>query len=506
MSASICLSLTCSTLKEDLSLVLQYKKRLQPPQLLELRVDMLKAEEVFYVSDFPSLVDLPTILTIRRERDGGAFSGGEYARALMFSRCLNVAPFKERSFAYIDLEDDFCVDELEEICDILKIKIIRSHHSISSPILDFERVVSDIKKTRYDIIKIASFSSSLLYTKMLFEKGGMSLKNDEHILVAMGRYGLSSRILSDMLSSKWVYVFSQSEIEKRGWQDEMLSMDVLLQNYNFYDICKDFSLFGIIGGAVNNTKSIAYHNAIFKKHSLKCAYIPLSAKNIEEAIGMAQFLNFRGLSVTSPFKIEAMQYATEISDSAKMAGSCNTLIFSDTKPYRKIVAHNTDIAGFERALREFLSSDFSCISNVSVLGAGGAARAVCYVLKKCGFKEVVVFNRTYEKAATLANIYNFEVAPLDSSSLPILREHSDLIINASAAGRMIEEGNAIDILPFYKFEGREKVFDLVYNCHPSGRMSPFLERAKDAGCKVLDGSLMFLYQAMEQEALFREVL
>lgn len=500
MPPKICLVLTGSTLEEDLSIINWYRQTSNAPQMLELRVDMLNHEEIFEVHKFPSCVDLPVILTIRRERDGGEFKGGEYARALTFSRCINASLEGKKSFDYIDLEDDFCVNELEEACQILGIKIIRSHHSIDEPIKNYGEVIEKIKKQKHDIIKIASYSTSLADTQKLFE-ASEKLKNEEHILVAMGKYGIVSRILASHLDSKWVYSFSFDEIERRGMQDEAVEPENLNSHYNFHKIRKKNFLYGIIGSSVNNAGSLAEHNLYFRKNNLACSYIPLSAKNIEEAIEMARYLGLKGLSVTAPFKIQAMQYASEIDESAKIVGSCNTLTFFGECFFARAVAYNTDIVGFEMSLKAFMKEKLTSSLHASILGAGGASKAVCYVLHKLGLKNVVIFNRTHAKAESLALQYNFSSCMLDGSATELLREHSQLIINTTSCGGL--EYRDVDPLPFYKFKGDERVFDINYNPSPySHTKSPLVEKAKNHGCMVEDGWLMFKYQAAQQQKIF----
>ena len=531
MHSKVCLILTGSTLQEDLGMFAFYQETSHSVDMLELRADHLNHNEIFQVYKFPSLVDVPVILTIRREKDGGEFRKGEYARLLTFFRCLNADTFETKcmagrrfenanspsfrgksnkhsnfsnsakTFAYIDLEDDFHIPELEDICTLLNIKIIRSHHSIRSPIQDYDVLVKNIQQQKYDIIKIASLAQSPSDTQKMFE-AGERLKNEECILISLGKYGIVSRILATRLGSKWIYVLSQDAIEERRCEDEMLEAEDLVHGtYNFRKISEKSELFGIIGSSVNNALSLAYHNRFFAKHNMDCAYIPLSAQNIEEALTLAQYLEVKGLSVTAPFKVQAMQYADMIDESARLIGSCNTLTFFGEKFYNEVKAYNTDVAGFEKALKLFLKEELKPSLKVSVLGAGGAARAVCYVLYKLGIKQVVIFNRTHAKAQQLATQFNFESCILDASAIHALREHSALIINATSLGGLNSADK--DVLPFYRFVGDERVFDLAYrNSAHFPQETPLLERAKSHGCITQNAYSMFHYQALEQIKIF----
>ena len=535
MPSKVCLILTGTTLEENLGIFSFYQKNSCTIDMLELRVDYLNRSEIFQVHKFPSLVNVPVILTIRRERDGGEFRYGEYARLLTFFRCINASFFeakclagkhledenslnrkdtyspkkhvlinkvnKLKTFAYIDLEDDFNIAELEEICDILNIKIIRSHHSIYAPIQDYDKIIKVIKQQKHDIIKIASYATSLKDTQRLFE-ASKKLKNKEHILLSLGKYGMLSRILSTKLNSKWTYAFSHDLIEVKGLEDEVVELEALVRStYDFHHISKKSNLFGIIGSSVNNTLSLAKHNQFIKKEKLNCAYVPLSAQNIEEAIEMSQYLGMKGLSVTAPFKIQAMQYATEFDEEAKAVGACNTLIFGQGQTGKEIKAYNTDIMGFEISLKEFLREKLNPSLKVSVLGAGGAARAVCYVLHKIGLKDVIVFNKTHSKAHQLASLYNFECEILDVSAVRRLHEHSDLIINTTSVGSLSSPNE--NILSFYNFSGNEKVLDIAYRATPTSYgNTPLVEEARRHGCLAENGYPMFRYQAEIQIMLF----
>ena len=542
MRSKVCLILTCSTLQEDLGVFSFYQKASCSVDMLELRVDYLNHNEIFQVHKFPSLVNVPVILTIRREKDGGEFKQGEYARLLTFFRCLNADAFQAKTlagrrfeeansvnrsrdassnneilssnkhfllnkdsspktFAYIDLEDDFYIPELEEICDILNIKIIRSYHSINEPIQDYGIILKSIKQKKHDIIKIASYATSVKDTQKLFEVS-KKLKSDKHILISLGKYGLITRILSTKLGSKWTYAFSYDMIEVKGWEDEVVELESLVRGtYNFHQISKKSRLFGIIGSSVNSALSIAKHNQFLRRKKLNATYIPLSAQNIDQAIEMACYLGIEGLSVTAPFKIQAMQYATDFDEEAMAVGSCNTLIFGQGWTGKEIKAYNTDITGFQISLQKFLKEGLKPSLKVSVLGAGGAARAVCYVLYRLGFKNVIIFNRTYSKAHRLATQYKFDCETLDASITVLLHEYSDLIINTTSVGGLSFPNE--DILSFYNFSGDEKVLDIAYRTVPySSGNTPLVERAKSHGCIAENGYSMFRHQAEIQMQLF----
>ena len=313
------------------------------------------------------------------------------------------------------------------------------------------------------------------------------LKNEDFVLVAMGCYGLSSRILANFMGSYFVYTFSEGYIKKHSLNEELLDPHTLCSTYNFNKINAGTHIFGIVGAKVNSSLSPSLHNAKFKENEINSVYIPISAKNVDEACEFVKYLGIRAISVTNPFKESIIPYIDELEETSSIIGSVNTVSCFG----KKSVGYNTDIYGFEKALLEFLKDKRTL--KISVLGAGGASKAVCYVLKKLNFKDVVVFNRTQEKAKIVASLYGFGFASLDVSNLKILKEHSDLIINATSVS-----GDE-NILPFYEFSGSEYVFDLTYN--PEKTL--LLQNAEEKKCKICNGYAMLKYQAEEQFKIFR---
>ena len=484
MKTKICLTLTEETLNEDLRVFNKYKDNVD---LLELRVDCLSKDELFNVHSFPSFVDVPVILTVRREKDGGKFKYNEVARTMLFSLALNFSDSDVKKFEFIDLESDFFAPRLEHACKMYGIKIIRSLHSIDEPIKDFDTVLQEVKKNTYDIIKIASYSSSLQDTIKLFQARS-KLRNEDFVLVAMGSYGLTSRILANFIGSYFVYTFSEDYIKEHALNEELLDPHTLVFTYNFNKISSDTHIFGIVGKTVNSSLSPSIHNAKFREKKVNSVYIPISAKNVDEACNFIKLLGIRAISVTTPFKESIIPYVDEFEEIASKIKSINTVSCFG----KKSVGYNTDVYGFEKALLEFLNGNTP--SKVSVLGAGGVSKAVCYVLKKLNFKDVVIFDRVQEKAKAIASLYDFGSASLDESSLLVLKEHSDLIVNATSVGMSSNE----NVLSFYEFSGFEYVFDLIYNPEKTN----LLQRAEEKHCKICNGYSMLKYQAEEQFKIF----
>ena len=190
-----------------------------------------------------------------------------------------------------------------------------------------------------------------------------------------------------------------------------------------------------------------------------------------------------------------MYYLHEQSPEVAQIGACNTIV----RKNNKWLGYNTDAPGFRRALEEFLGPVKIKHKKVAVIGAGGAAKAIVYVLKQMGAR-VCIFNRTIETAAQLAEKYGFNYCQLDPHCIAKLDEYSNLIVQTTPVGMNAEgpSNSENDPIYFYDFRGNELLFDIVYE--PS--TTPVMKRASIAGCRVCNGYKMLEYQAYEQFKLF----
>ena len=168
-SPLICMTLTGKTLEEDRQLVNRYFKFID---LVELRVDYLTEEEQLYARRFPSMIHLPCLLTIRRDVDGGLFDGSEFSRTCLFSRALAFADQdKSKNFAFVDFEEDFHIPSIQDAAMAFGVRIIRSCHSMNEPILNIRERCDIMRKTGYEIPKIAFMPNSLSDVFNLLKEG-----------------------------------------------------------------------------------------------------------------------------------------------------------------------------------------------------------------------------------------------------------------------------------------------------------------------------------------------
>ncbi len=490
----ICLVLTGKTLKEDLEILNKYRKYID---MVELRVDHLDDDERLYVRRFPSLAKIPCLLTIRRKIDGGQFVEGESARTILFARALSFADEdKSQNFQFVDFEEDFHIPSLEEATLAFGTQIIRSVHAMNEPIHNIANRLQKLKGSRFEIPKIAFMPETLDDVTNLFKEASL-LRDNNHILVAMGNVGIPTRLLGAKLKNFLTYTTAPDQMENVS---NITHIDVTqLKNiYHFREVTDQTKIFGITGWPLTGTSSPVIHNAGFDNHGMNSLYIPFAAETFDQALRFADTVGIEGMSVTVPHKEAVLDKASYVDDCAKDIGASNTLVRRGCQWF----AYNTDAYGFSKALLEFTGFKNLKRKKVAIIGAGGAAKAIAYAVKELG-ADACVFNRTLKKAKMLAEKYGFKYASLGPESNEMLKKYSQIIIQTTSKGMHAKGPSNADNDPvyFYEFNGTEIVFDIIY----MPAETPIMARAREAGCRSCNGILMLRYQGYKQFELFTGV-
>lgn len=493
MSTKLCLTLTAPTIRQNLEIVERYRKFID---IAELRADYLDPSEYPYIRVFPEMAGLPCILTVRRQTDGGNFAGGESARTVLFARGLAFADTDPRkNFSYVDLEQDFQISSIEEVVRGFGIKIIRSLHNMDGVETNLAATIRQLRRGKDEIAKIAFMAKHLSDVTRLFREA-KACRDEEYTLIAMGPFGLPSRILAPLLGSCIAYCsVPDNDPTLTGMRRPNVigQIDPVTLNeiYNFRMLEPDTEIFGITGYPMEATSSPEIHNRGYAAHKRNAVYIPVRSETIEEALEFAGELGIRGLSVTHPFKEKVLPELAEISAETAEIGACNTIL----RRSDGWAGYNTDISGFTRAILEFTGEKDLRHKNVAIIGAGGAAKAIALAVRRLRGK-ACVFNRTEKKAKELAHLHHFKWAPLERASLPLLKKYSDLIIQTTNVGMTPDTGK--DPLDFYSFSGHEAVYDIIY----APWKTKLLQRAEAAGCRICNGFTMLRDQAYDQYQLF----
>ena len=244
----------------------------------------------------------------------------------------------------------------------------------------------------------------------------------------------------------------------------------------------------VIGNPINHSLSPKLHNYWLTKNNIKAVYDrkKINQGDLESVISQVKEKKINGINVTVPFKKAVIPYLDQLSPEAEQTQSVNTIILSNGN----LVGHNTDIAGFSRAIEELNLN----IQNkkIFILGAGGVVPSIIFALKKMSVSQIIVSNRTKKKAEDLkSQFHSLEI--VDWGDI----KDFDVIINATSLGLNKESIN----LDFSKVTNNKLFYDVIYNPEETN----FLKEAKRLGNKIENGKLMFVYQAFEAFKLWHGI-
>jgi shikimate dehydrogenase len=245
----------------------------------------------------------------------------------------------------------------------------------------------------------------------------------------------------------------------------------------------------LIGDPVEHTMSPAMHNAAYKKLGLDYVYIPFSVKPewLAKAVNGLRALNVTGFNVTIPHKVAVIPLLDGMDPLAEQIGAVNTVVNEDGK----LLGSNTDAEGFLKALQE--NGIEPKDKKVVVLGAGGASRAISYILAQNGAR-VTIANRRQELdwAVAISKLilkdFRVEVKVYELGQLPEAIDNTDLLVNATSAG--MSPNNEASPVPTQLLSKVPAVFDIVYN----PLETRLLREAKAAEAKTISGVDMLAWQ------------
>ena len=231
--------------------------------------------------------------------------------------------------------------------------------------------------------------------------------------------------------------------------------------------------YGLLGKNIDYSFSRGYFSSKFKKEARNdCRYDNFDLQNKNDISKLLKRNDLEGINVTIPYKKEVLQYLDYISPQAKAVGAVNTICWDKLG---KTTGHNTDVFGFEKALKEQLKE---MPKAALILGSGGAAAAVKYVLKKNNINCNVV-SRNLDKG-------NLTYEQLDESWI----QKNHLIINTTPLGTYPNTDNFPPI-PYSYLTPIHFLFDLIYN--PDQTL--FLQKGLKNGTGIQNGYNMLVYQA-----------
>jgi shikimate dehydrogenase len=252
-----------------------------------------------------------------------------------------------------------------------------------------------------------------------------------------------------------------------------------------------YKLVGAFGDPIAENPTRVMFEAAFRKLNLQWTYqnINVRAGDLADAVAGLRAMNFSGINLTIPHKVQVLKYLDGVSEDAGLMGAVNTV----RRDGEKLIGENTDGKGFMRALTQDAGVEPGG-RRVVILGAGGAARAVGIELSLAGARQITVVNRTQKRGKALVSLLNkktpveAEYHPWDSTfTIPA---GTEILINATSIGLYPD----VDAKPDIDFEGIEKgmtVCDVI----PNPPQTVLLNEAAGRGAQTIDGLGMLVYQA-----------
>ena len=414
----------------------------------------------------------PVLVTCRASWEGGHFQGSEEER----ERLLSDAQSAGAEFVDVEARAEF-------VSTITRRRrgrgIVLSLHAFGEPPSDLLERARAMRSTGAEIVKIAIDAQRLGDVLPLMalashpdfiDPDGM----DGHVLLAMGQPGVPTRVLAARLGNRWTYAGD-------GVAPGQMPAARLLGEFGFRRIKPDATLYGVVGNPIAHSLSPVMHNAGFNALGLNAIYVPLQARDVDDFVAFARNTRMAGASITAPFKVGMLANVDETDEMAKRVGAVNTLVVRDGR----WIGANTDVDGFLAPLAGRMALKGT---RATVLGAGGAARAVAVALGSQG-AGVTICARQASAAREVAAL-----AGGAAGAWPPRPGSWDVLVNATSSGSRGPVDDPMDGVPL---DG-EIVFDLVY----APALTPLLDRARKEGCLTIGGIEMLVAQAERQFELW----
>lgn len=244
---------------------------------------------------------------------------------------------------------------------------------------------------------------------------------------------------------------------------------------------------GVTGWPIEQSKSPIIHGHWLQRHGIAGSYVKVGFSPEEFESGVRGLIDagYVGLNVTAPHKEAALAMADEASERAQHIGAANTLTFKGGR----IHADNTDGEGFINNVIQEAPDWNAGAGPALVLGAGGAARAILSALIDAGVPEIILANRTRERAENLANIFGRKIVVANWEDAEPASAAVATLVNTTALGML---GKDPLVFNCDALRADTLVTDIVYN----PLETDLLASAKARGCATVDGLGMLLHQAV----------
>lgn len=245
---------------------------------------------------------------------------------------------------------------------------------------------------------------------------------------------------------------------------------------------------GVMGWPVAHSLSPRLHNRWLEIYGIDGAYVPLpvAPEHFPQALRVLALAGFAGVNVTVPHKETALRAVDEADPLASRIGAVNTVT---VRPDGSLFGTNTDGVGFLRHLRNAVPGFDASAGPAAVIGAGGAAKAVCVALAEAGADEIRICNRTLSRAETLAMGLGGEARVVNWADRARALDGAQILVNTTTQGMT---GHSPLDLDLERLPLRAVVYDVVYN----PLETPLMREARARGNQVVGGLGMLIQQAV----------
>ena len=478
----ICIPIVAST-EQDGLLDLERAERIA--DVIEFRLDLLPGDSWSLLLGKRTK---PCIVTLRSERQGGRFRGGEAERLRILEETLAFHP------SFIDIEWDTPPELIERLRKRKgeKTSLILSYHDFDGTPDDLEGIWQKIHSRGGDLVKIATFAQGLGDVVRVLHLA----QNHAGRIIAfcMGPTGIPSRILTLRFGGLLTYGCLE---ERKASAPGQISAEDLIGIYRVKTINEDTRIFALIGNPLSHSLSPVIHNEALQHHGVNALYVPFEVPDLKGLLSAFEWMRVEGTSVTLPYKEKIIPFLDEVDEKAKAIGAVNTVC----RRGDKWVGKNTDADGAWKALT---GAGIDLTNRPwTILGPGGAARAIAYSAGIYGRPRSLTFlgrdpKRLEALAREMRQLFSFPlyIGHLNGGDPERRFDHDDIIVNCTPVG-MFPGIDGVPIAP-RTLSPSHLVFDTVYN----PLETRLLREGRDRGCKTVSGFEMFLHQGAAQFELW----
>ncbi len=481
-NGKICISVLADNAAD---LVAQMRRAEALADVIELRFDQLDQENVRLA--FEELASEKQVLLTMRPKEQGGHSPRNLNDRIGFWMEYALHKNIDHEKIWLDHEYDL-IPSKDLMFWVDQCFVVRSRHYLEGETANLDKAYETVvsaEEVGKIVVAVENAEDAVDVWKLLVR----SQADDRRLsALAMGEAGKWTRVLGPAHGAFMTYASLESGSETAPGQ---LAADDLLDVFRVRDLSPETAVYGVIAGNTSYSASPYIHNPAFKAAGINAVFVPLQTSDLDQFMKRMVLpdtreieLNFRGFSVTNPYKEAIIQYLDEVDETAARIGAVNTVKIDDGMLY----GFNTDAYGFISTLKEKYGEISG--ARVALFGAGGAARACVTSLLDEG-ASVSIFARNAEKGTALAE--QFEIAFEGVVGEREMSTEFDIVVNATPLGTAGSNAG-FAVLAKEELKDIKLVYDLVYN-PPETQL---IREANAADVPAIGGLEMVIAQAAAQ--------